>query len=342
MSFLSTLTSALSAPGQLVKTGLDYLTGNAQAKEQMQLSAQLQQENWEQQFEQSNLYNSPSAQIERLKAAGINPYLTSSGSAQVLSGLNTMSPSASAPSAVTQPKSLMQMVGDAVQAYKTLEEGSVVKPSAEADIGAKQAAARLDEINADREAFNLELDRIFGKDERSAALKNKQQEFFNMVADMEKLQGEARLAKAQEALTYLKQIQQEFANVGEKYAAGLLKKQHDSYEARLNNELSIGRSEQTKNYAAAGESSANAAKVQIENDVQGKLRDWFLSNQDKNLENYIQKLVTDGWISKKDAEEAIEKARNAHERNHNTWLRYGNYLLDKINVGSAVVIPFKK
>lgn len=353
MGILSGLTQIVTRPVELAKdvslkaasggqSALDYLTGAAQAREQMELSAQLQQENWEKQYELSNLYNSPSAQIQRLQAAGINPYLSTGGTAQVTSGLNTMSPAASAPTSLTQPKSLMQMVGDAVQAYKTLEEGSVVKPSAEADIGAKKAASRLDEIYADREAFNLELDRLFGKDERSAALKNKQQEFFNMVAEMEKLQGDARLAKAQEALIYLKQIQQEFANVGEKYTAGLLKKQHDSYEARLNNELAVGKSEQAKNYAAAGESSANAKRIQIENDVQGKLRDWFLDNQDRNLEIYLQKLVTDGWISKKDAEEAIEKARNAHERNHNTAYRFVNYLLDKINVGSAVVLPLKK
>lgn len=352
MGFLSGFVDAVTRPVQLVKdvtlsghptskNALDYLTGAAQAEEQMLYSAQLQQENWEKQYEMSNLYNSPSAQIERLQAAGINPYLSTGGTAQVSSGLNTMSPAASAPTSLTQPKSLMQMVGDAVQAYKTLEEGSVVKPSAEADIGAKKAASRLDEINADREAFNLELDRLFGKDERSAALKNKQQEFFNMVAEMEKLQGDARLAKAQEALTYLKQIQQEFANVGEKYTAGLLKKQHDSYEARLNNELAVGKSEQSKNYATAEEArqaatlhGEQAKEIGFRNEIQSFKNQWFKANKASEMSNYLSALEAEGAISNADYHEAVARCKIAANKGREAWFRYLDWLLDKVNVGA--------
>lgn len=62
-------------------------------KELQEQAADLQQRNWQTQFDKSNEYNTPSKQVSRLMAAGVNPFVDSSTAAPV-AGTNT-SPSAS-------------------------------------------------------------------------------------------------------------------------------------------------------------------------------------------------------------------------------------------------------
>lgn len=76
------------------------------AKELMDTQSQLQLSNWQKQYDIQNAYNSPSAQVQRLRAAGLNPALVlgGSGASGMMSAPSAPMPSASSPSpSVPQP-----------------------------------------------------------------------------------------------------------------------------------------------------------------------------------------------------------------------------------------------
>lgn len=52
----------------------------------MRLQSQLEMDNWQQQFDAQNAYNDPSAQLERLEDAGINPFTQDGGFANTAEG----------------------------------------------------------------------------------------------------------------------------------------------------------------------------------------------------------------------------------------------------------------
>lgn len=68
------------------------------AMEQMTHGANLQQENWETQFNMQNEYNSPEAQMQRLEDAGLNPAFSGEIGNQSSMGAAASAPSGSAPS----------------------------------------------------------------------------------------------------------------------------------------------------------------------------------------------------------------------------------------------------
>ena len=94
---LADFASTLGSAGSSLIGGMFGLIGqkkqykyNSKLQEQQ---AALEQQNWNQQFQVQNEYNSPSAQMQRLQEAGINPVFGSSGT--IDTGVNGMSPAAS-------------------------------------------------------------------------------------------------------------------------------------------------------------------------------------------------------------------------------------------------------
>lgn len=69
-------------------------------KKLMKMQSQLEMDNWQQQFDAQNAYNDPSAQLERLEAAGINPLTQDGGfvnTSEGASGASVGLPSPSVP-----------------------------------------------------------------------------------------------------------------------------------------------------------------------------------------------------------------------------------------------------
>lgn len=67
-------------------------------KKLMNLQSQLEMDNWQQQFDAQNAYNDPSAQLERLEAAGINPLTQDGGFANTSEGASGASVGLPSPS----------------------------------------------------------------------------------------------------------------------------------------------------------------------------------------------------------------------------------------------------
>lgn len=88
---------------QAMATQNNYNVQNAQmaqgwTQDNMRLSSDLERQNWQYSFDQQNAYNDPSAQYQRLLAAGYNPQLAN-GTVNTLGGSGmSSSPNASAPS----------------------------------------------------------------------------------------------------------------------------------------------------------------------------------------------------------------------------------------------------
>ena len=98
------LTNGMSgAAGSLLGGIFGAIGAKKQYKRQkslMKLQSQLEMDNWQQQFDAQNAYNDPSAQLDRLEDAGINPLTQDGGFANTsepVSGASVGLPSPSAP-----------------------------------------------------------------------------------------------------------------------------------------------------------------------------------------------------------------------------------------------------
>lgn len=104
MDFSSMLTNGMTgAAGSLIGGIFGAIGAKKQYKRQknlMKLQSQLEMDNWQQQFDAQNAYNDPSAQLERLEAAGINPLTQDGGfsnTSESVSGASVGLPNPSVP-----------------------------------------------------------------------------------------------------------------------------------------------------------------------------------------------------------------------------------------------------
>lgn len=119
--------SVLAAGLPLVGQGVASLFGARQAKKQNQANRELAEYQYSKDVEMWNLnnaYNSPKAQMERLKQAGLNPNLVYGTSAVV--GNSSDTPQYSAPSAVVNTVSpVTPDSSDVVSRYQNTEQKSI-------------------------------------------------------------------------------------------------------------------------------------------------------------------------------------------------------------------------
>jgi hypothetical protein len=104
MNIENMLTNGMSgAAGSLLGGIFGAIGARKQYKRQknlMKLQSQLEMDNWQQQFDAQNAYNDPSAQLDRLENAGINPLLQDGGfsnTSEAVSGASVGLPSPSVP-----------------------------------------------------------------------------------------------------------------------------------------------------------------------------------------------------------------------------------------------------
>lgn len=125
MGVMDMLTNGVSgAAGSLIGGIFGAIGAKKQYKRQkslMKLQSQLEMDNWQQQFDAQNAYNDPSAQLDRLEDAGINPLTQDGGFA------NTSEPASGAAVGLPSPSvpdfSAFADIGNNVQeaAFRTRE-----------------------------------------------------------------------------------------------------------------------------------------------------------------------------------------------------------------------------
>lgn len=147
MNIENMLTNGLSgAAGSLLGGIFGAIGAKKQYKRQkklMQLQSQMEMDNWQQQFDAQNAYNDPSAQLDRLEEAGINPLLQDGGFAntsEAVSGASVGLPSPSVPDF-----SAFAEIGNNVQeaAFRTRE---LNQRQVEIDNDTSRAIAQCEEL----------------------------------------------------------------------------------------------------------------------------------------------------------------------------------------------------
>ena len=145
---------------QAMATQNNYNVQNAQmaqgwTQDNMRLSSDLERQNWQYAFDQQNAYNDPSAQYQRLLAAGYNPQLAN-GSVNTLGGSGmSSSPNGSAPSipsvglasvgasSVGLGSVKVDLANDFVQGFNSMNE--IAKTAIQNKLSASQVKKNLEE-----------------------------------------------------------------------------------------------------------------------------------------------------------------------------------------------------
>lgn len=147
MGVMNMLTNGVSgAAGSLIGGIFGAIGAKKQYKRQkslMKLQSQLEMDNWQQQFDAQNAYNDPSAQLDRLEDAGINPLTQDGGFA------NTSEPVSGAAVGLPSPSvpdfSAFADIGNNVQdaAFRTRE---LNQKQVEVDNDSMRAIAQCEEL----------------------------------------------------------------------------------------------------------------------------------------------------------------------------------------------------
>lgn len=147
MGVMDMLTNGVSgAAGSLIGGIFGAIGAKKQYKRQkslMKLQSQLEMDNWQQQFDAQNAYNDPSAQLDRLEDAGINPLTQDGGFA------NTSEPASGAAVGLPSPSvpdfSAFADIGNNVQeaAFRTRE---LNQKQVEIDNDSMRAIAQCEEL----------------------------------------------------------------------------------------------------------------------------------------------------------------------------------------------------
>ena len=154
------MNDAYNYNNQSMATQNNYNVQNAQmaqgwTQENMRLSSDLERQNWQYAFDAQNAYNDPSAQYQRLLAAGYNPQLAN-GTVNTLGGSGmSSSPNASAPSissaglasvgasSVGLGSVKVDLANDFVNGFNSMN--SIAKTAMENELSSSQVKKNLEE-----------------------------------------------------------------------------------------------------------------------------------------------------------------------------------------------------
>ena len=196
--YISAAATGLAALGNLFTAGQSKsLTREGWRIQQAenQKNREYMSNEWTRQFEAQNAYNDPSAQVQRLVNAGINPSQVF-GSGTNTTAMSQGSPQASAGSSIPISSPLpiqylgSQFVNDLANAVRALSEAdkNEALTPVEKDYKetlTKQLAAETEKVGAEKEAIDLQnqLTRVYGD-----ALKSREVQKFD--ADIRKVNSE--------------------------------------------------------------------------------------------------------------------------------------------------------
>ena len=252
--YISAAATGLAALGNLFTAGQSKsLTREGWRIQQAenQKNREYMSNEWTRQFEAQNAYNDPSAQVQRLVNAGINPSQVF-GSGTNTTAMSQGSPQASAGSSIPISSPLpiqylgSQFVNDLANAVRALSEAdkNEALTPVEKDYKetlTKQLAAETEKVGAEKEAIDLQnqLTRVYGD-----ALKSREVQKFD--ADIRKVNSEIEVLiqqkdyvgaqkKLAEADALLRDSQRLFTDSQAREINTLLEPKFMKYQAEINN-----------------------------------------------------------------------------------------------------------
>lgn len=231
-----------------------------------------QEEQWQKQFDLTNAYNTPEAQAERLRQAGINPLVafegaqSTSGSASSIgtpSTSHTASPVPDYSGVLTSGYNNLRSLTDTL---KTLSDtrGQHIENSrlgSKLDTEIEETLARIDNEKAKTEYQRLvtQLETVFGFAMRSKELQKIQSELYRNIAD-------SQLAIAQGKYYDAAALTQAYERLLKYCQAHKLEKESEQIELQMQWYVPQVKSEIARNQgqAAAGFASAEESREQAE------------------------------------------------------------------------------
>ena len=160
---------------------------------------------WQRQFDLTNAYNDPSAVVERLKKAGLNPaQIMAGGSSSAVgqskalpsapSGGTSASPSPDYSGIITSGFQSMQQIANSIkmltEAKKTAKETPYIGALLDSQIKENLARFENEQAKADYQKLQTQFEQIFGSERRS-------KELSKLMSDTLLAEQEARLKGAQ-------------------------------------------------------------------------------------------------------------------------------------------------
>lgn len=315
-------------------------------------------------FDLENAYNTPLAQIERLREAGINPYAALSQGSSQISGqasgnasLPGLMPGGVAMPHVSPIPSPVSGFLPALQAYAEikLKEAQAKKAGAETHAIDEKLPEEIANLGADTKAKEAQaiytsllhdIESVYGRAERGMKLKNMAADFALALAKGETEKALKLYYDAEKELTDTK-------NANEKQQAPII----------LENLKKTGRAidaSAAASRASAAESRAGAAVKWKEADIreidrrmlEAQEGDIIFARQLENAKNFrelgemvvtfeyrLESLRKSNLISEQQLQEAKAKARMAEKEND--WYHWNQFLhtLETINNGVTAYIP---
>lgn len=304
-------------------------------KELQQQSAELSQKNWLEQFNLQNKYNLPSAQVSRLMAAGINPFVDGSAAAPVAGNQQGPSPStvgvAGVQSHAAPAMNLAGSIRDLIAAAKEAKGIPYLDKLIESQIKSLVSKANSDEANAVLTSISAEIKREFGMKTASKTLElmDKRLGEIQSIIDRNDMEGlkawkEGLLADARAALTA---------------------KEYQAFETKLSKLFALYDSQIESNKASAQESRASAGLLGertngqiIENGINALVYD----KKADILDAELKKLKAEGKLTEEQYNIAsAAAARAALEKEYAEVLFWKDFITDIVETGVDVVDAIK-
>lgn len=300
-------------------------------KELQEHSADLEQRNWQTQFDKTNAYNLPSNQVGRLLAAGVNPFIDTSTAAPVAGSATSPAPSGVGVAGVSPlPAPEVNLAGSIrtlVSAAKDAKELPFVQEQIQAHIKNLLAQAANEQEKTEINRIAKEIQQEFGKQtaEKSLKLLNERINEVRSIIDKNDMEGlrafsESLLNDAKRALTA---------------------KEYDAFDAKFQKLLELWQSEITQNRASAVHHTASADYEHWQAEGQ-KIKngiDALIYKRDKEtFDDVVSKIKNESSIS--EANVAVARAaaaRAAIEEDYAVQMFWKDFLTDCLSSGIDVL-----
>lgn len=324
--WVSAAATGLAALGNLFTAGQSKsLTREGWRLQQAenQKNREYMSDEWTRQFEMQNAYNDPSAQVQRLINAGINPSEVF-GSGTNTTAMSQGSPQASAGSSIpiSSPQPIQylgsQFVNDlaiAVRALTEADKNEALTPVEKEykETLTKQLAAETEKVGAEKESIDLQnqLTRIYGDALRSREVQKFDAEIRRLNADAEVLIQQKDYVSAQKKVAdmeaLLKHSQRLFTDAQTREINTLLEPKFMKLQAEINNlDAQSGYYRAQGSYVGSLESGQRAINDMLRIDSENK----FATQQEELLAR-IDELETTHLLK----QETIERIRKAVKEN---------------------------
>lgn len=342
MSFLSGLGAGVAGVvGSRITGEWQNEQQEKMAKQQYLYQKDLQNESyrlgnmyWNAQFDKQNEYNLPSNQVNRLLAAGINPFVDGSTASPISSNADSSSvaggaPSVPLPSAASYP-SVAGSVAQLVSAVKESESIPYVQDQLKAEIKRLLASARSDDAKATLDEITGRIQREFGRENADKALKLLTKKISEVQSIIDKNDSESLLnwkrglvADAEQTLT---------ANKVNEFRT-YVDKLYQVYDSQI-----------SANKASANQSNTQAAvnrEITTEKQLENGLNAALFDGKIDQFEIQINKLKSEAEITESQVEVARAAAAVAqYEKDNAAMLFWRDFILEtlgkSVDIATAV------